>query len=471
MRRRTLFVVAAVVVVVAALGGVYFWKTRQAALAAQQSQGRQVAVRQGTLVATVSASGSIAPEAQVTLNFQTPGTVDQVNVVVGQKVIAGEVLAQLDIAELALALQQAQQAYIAQQISYSQTVAGPKPYELAAAQAQLASAKAQYTDTQTPNDSVVAQALAQLKKAENDVKQAEDTYNDVVVGRATAKEYGVRGGGLGKAEEQMRAQLEVLRAARDSAQVAYDRAVRGSTNAQIRAAYAAVQQAQANLDRLATDADRIAISKAQLEQARITYEQAKLRFDRASLTAPFDGEVGQINITRGGSSSGPLGAVMLVDTSRFHIDVNVDEIDIAKLKVGQAVNVSTDALPDVPITGKIDRIAPVATNQAGVVSYQVRIQVDPTSAPLRSGMSANVTIVTETRADVLIVPNWAIRIDRATGKAYVNRLEGTTAREVEVKTGLRNENDSEVMSGVQEGDMIIVGGVTGLSSIINQATR
>ncbi len=471
MRRRTLVIVTAVVVIAAALGGYYYWKSQQDALAAQQSQGRQVAVRRGVLVATVSASGSIAPEAQVMLNFQAPGTVDKVNVVVGQNVKVGEVLAQLDTAELTLAVQQAQQAYIAQQINYSQTVAGPKPYELVAAQAQLASARAQYADAQTPNDSVVAQALAQLKKADNDVKQAEEAYNGVVAGRAAAKEYGVKGGGLGKAEEQMRAQLEVLRAARDSAQVAYDRAARGSTDAQVRAAYAAVQQAQASLDRLAPDGDRIGISKAQLEQARITNEQAKLRLDRSSLTAPFDGEVGQVNVTRGGSSSGPLGAVMLVDTARFHIDVSVDEIDIAKLKLGQTVNVSTDALPDAPITGKIDRIAPVATNQAGVVSFQARIQVDSAHAPLRAGMSANVTIVTETRSDVLIVPNWAIRIDRATGKAYVSRLEGTTAREVEVKTGLRNENDSEVMSGVQEGDVIIVGGVTGLSSLINQATK
>ena len=59
-----------------------------------------MAVRRGTLIATVSASGTIAPEAQVLLNFQTPGTVDKVNVVVGQKVKAGEVLAQLDTAEL-----------------------------------------------------------------------------------------------------------------------------------------------------------------------------------------------------------------------------------------------------------------------------------------------------------------------------------------------------------------------------------
>jgi HlyD family secretion protein len=141
------------------------------------------------------------------------------------------------------------------------------------------------------------------------------------------------------------------------------------------------------------------------------------------------------------------------------------------LQIGQTVTVSVDALPEATITGKIDRISPVATAQAGVVSYQVRINVDATSAALRAGMSANVTIVTDTRPDVLLVPNWAIRIDRATGKAYVNRLAGNQVSEVEVQTGLRNESDSQVTSGVQAGDVIIVGGVTGLSSLINQASR
>ncbi len=469
MRRS--IVIVAVLVVIAVVGGYFAFRARQDALAAQQTRGRQVTVRRGALIATVSASGSIAPEAQVWLNFQTPGIVDQVNVVVGQKVKAGEVLARLDTAELELAVQQARQAYLIQQVTYSQTLAGPKPYELAAAQAQLDSARAQYMDVKVPNDSQVAQARAQLKKAENDVKQAEEAYNGILAGRAAAKEYGIQGAGLGKAEEQMRAQLEVLRAARDAAQAAYDRAARGATDAQLRVAWAAIQQAQANLDRLTPDADRIAISKAQLEQARIACEQAQLRLERASLVAPFDGQVGQVNITRGGSSSTPGGAMLLVDGSRFHIDVSVDEIDIARLQVGQPVTVSVDALPEAAITGKIDRIAPVATSQAGVVAYQVRINVDPTDAPLRAGMSANVTIVTDVRPDVLLVPNWAIRIDRATGKAYVNRLIGSKTSEVEVKMGLRNENDSQVTSGVQEGDVIIVGGVTGLSTLIDQGMR
>jgi multidrug efflux pump subunit AcrA (membrane-fusion protein) len=298
MRRRT-WIIIAIVVIAAAVGGYFAWTLRtQRVLRAQQAQGRQVTVRRGTLVATVSASGSIAPQAQVMLNFQTPGTVDTVSVVVGQKVKAGEALAQLNTAEFELAAQQARQAWIIQQVNYSLTVAGPKPFDLAAAQAQLTGAWAQYNDVKTPQDNQISQALAQLKKAQNDLQQAEDAYDGVVHGRAVAKEYGVKGGGLGKYEEQMRAQVEVLRAAQDAAQTAYDRAVRGATDAQLRTAWAAVQQAQANLDRLTPDADRIAISRAQLEQARIAYEQAKLQLDRATLTVRRRSGTGQRHARR-----------------------------------------------------------------------------------------------------------------------------------------------------------------------------
>ena len=78
-------------------------------------------------------------------------------------------------------------------------------------------------------------------------------------------------------------------------------------------------------------------------------------------------------------------------------------------------------------------------------------------------MSANVDIITEVRDNVLIVPNWTIRIDRGTGKAYVNLRQGDKINEVEIVTGLRNTNESEVVSGVNEGDELVVVQKSGLS--------
>jgi HlyD family secretion protein len=83
-------------------------------------------------------------------------------------------------------------------------------------------------------------------------------------------------------------------------------------------------------------------------------------------------------------------------------------------------------------------------------------------------MSANVSIVTEERPGALIVPNWAIRLDRATGKAYVNLKEGGQWREVEIVAGVRNENESEVISGLAEGDVVVTGGIQNLESFIQE---
>jgi hypothetical protein len=91
-----------------------------------------------------------------------------------------------------------------------------------------------------------------------------------------------------------------------------------------------------------------------------------------------------------------------------------------------------------------------------VVSYAVRVDFDKLDPRVRAGMTANATIVTERRANVLVVPNWAVRINRETGQATVPVLRGDTVAETPVTLGLRNESVSEVLSGVNEGDHLVL---------------
>ena len=117
-----------------------------------------------------------------------------------------------------------------------------------------------------------------------------------------------------------------------------------------------------------------------------------------------------------------------------------------------------DALPDESVSGVITEIAPTAdTTGTGVVTYLVTINIESDDVPLKPGMTANASIVVEEMDGALIVPNWAIRLDRETGQAFVNRLlADNTIEEVPVVTGLRNEQFSEVISGMAEGDMVVV---------------
>jgi HlyD family secretion protein len=155
-------------------------------------------------------------------------------------------------------------------------------------------------------------------------------------------------------------------------------------------------------------------------------------------------------------------AAVVADLSSFHIDVGIDENSVGALQEEQPVVITIDALPDQTLTGRVDYIAPTATDTGGVVTYKVIIGLDQTDQPVRGGMSANTDVITEVRDNVLIVPNWTIRIDRQTGKSYVYVKRADKIEEIEIVTGLRNANESEVLSGLTEGDVLVVPQKSGL---------
>jgi len=144
----------------------------------------------------------------------------------------------------------------------------------------------------------------------------------------------------------------------------------------------------------------------------------------------------------------------------------VDEVDVAKLAEGQPVEVMLDALPDVVLSGMVERIAPAAAGMAasvgtgvaapGVVSYDMTIVLDPTGAPVRAGMSANATVMVEELADVLLIPTWVVRIDRRTGQTYVQRQAGEQTERVDVQLGVRGNGVVQVLGGLEEGDVVVL---------------
>jgi multidrug efflux pump subunit AcrA (membrane-fusion protein) len=141
-------------------------------------------------------------------------------------------------------------------------------------------------------------------------------------------------------------------------------------------------------------------------------------------------------------------------------------MDIANIAEGQAVTIELDALPDQKLAGSVAKIAPIArTGSTTGTTYDVRIDLEPTSLPLRSGMSATANITSSAREDVLLVPNRAVRRDRETGKTFVERLVGNTPGSVEIRLGLRDEQQSEVRAGLNEGDQIAIRDVSSLQKL------
>jgi HlyD family secretion protein len=413
---------------------------------------RTAAAKRGTIRASVSASGKIAPAGEVNLNFGVPGTVRDVLVSEGDAVQQGDVIAQLDTDNLELAVKQAEQALAAQKLAYTQAIS-PTASDVAAAQAALDSAVASLRQISSPDQIALEIARLQADSANESKRQVELQWNQV-----SDKPVG------GLPRDLLQSQLAQATIAAQIAELQYQNVKRGGTAAQKAAAQAQIEQAQAQLQRLLGNDLTRELAEAQVKQAELNLEAAKQRLDDAQLTAPIDGTISELNVKVGEQvGAGALRpAAVVADLSSFHIDVGIDENSIGALQTEQPVVITVDALPDEQLTGRVDYIAPTASDNAGVVTYKVIIGLDPTELPVRGGMSANADVITEVRDNVLIVPNWTIRIDRQTGKAYVYVQRGDKIEEIEIVTGLRNANESEVVSGLNEGDVLVVPQKSGL---------
>jgi RND family efflux transporter MFP subunit len=148
----------------------------------------------------------------------------------------------------------------------------------------------------------------------------------------------------------------------------------------------------------------------------------------------------------------PVG--ILVDLDRFHTDVFIDELDIGRVGVGQPVNLELDAFPGEQLLGQVGYIEAIGTAAQGLVTYKVTIDVGNPGMPVKPDMTASVSIVVAEKEDVLLVPTRALKRDKQ-GK-YVEILEGTVLIRAAVEVGLSDETHTEVLSGLEEGDAVVV---------------
>ena len=407
-----------------------------------------VLVTRGRIVGSVSGSGAIAAEQTVDLSFQTSGVVKTVAAAAGDHVQAGQVLADLDTNDLQLALANAQTAFNQQQARFDQMRAGASEYDLATAQANVESAQANYDAAvrkANVNDSQLAVARAQLDKATLALQKAQSDY-DIAVAEA-------------KPSDQLKtlaATLAQVKIDYSSAMANYNIQVASINDSSVRSAAAALASAKATLAKLQNSptVQDLQIAQAQLEQAKIALQQAQLRLRNAQLSAPFAGVIMAVNIAPGSSASSALAAIKLMDRSTLHVNLRLNENDVAKVEEGQAVDLSMDSLSGWKAQGILGYIAPAAETSNGVVTYAVRVNFADSSPKVRVGLTANVTIITAQKADVLLVPNSALLPKGAGHIVQVLDANGK-ARDVDVETGISDGAQTEIVSGVGEGTPIV----------------
>lgn len=455
-------------------------------------------VEMGYIEETVSATGNVTTKGNASLAFESSGPIAEVAASEGQHVEEGHVLARLATSSLewqvarseaslnsALArLDQARQAPTSEEIAsaeaaldsaiaaYDRVARGSSEEDLASAQAALDSASAAYRKVKAgPTEADLAAARASIDMAQASLQQAQASY-DLIKSRPDAQM-------LPQALSLQNATIEMGRA-----QANFDAIANHPTESELASARAQVAQAEAQLAQLQdrptvsdlasaraqvaqaeaqiaqlksrpNDVD-VAVTEATVEEARIGLAQAQDALDDALLAAPMDGTVLAVNVNAGEWASPGAPAVVL-GTTEMILDVRIDEIDVAQLAEGQAVHLTFDALRDELFEGTVTHIAPLSTNVGGAVAYAVEISLDPEGRPIRLGMTADVDVVTDSADGVLLVPNRAIEADRQAGRYYVTRALGDgTIQRLEVRIGLRDQTHTQILEGVEEGDLLVL---------------
>ncbi len=242
-----------------------------------------------------------------------------------------------------------------------------------------------------------------------------------------------------------------------AAQAALDKVKKGAGPSEIASGQARLSDAQATLNKLKAGPTEteLAILGSQLQIAQLGVDRATAQLDDARIVSPLDGTVLSISLDVGENVNGsqPVATVAGIDT--LTIKADVDEIDVGRVSTGQPVTVTLDAYPGVKLPGKIESLSPGATLKQGSTVYQATISFTPTSEVVpREGMAANVDITAQRKDDVLMLPNRAL--ETVGRRRYVTVKQGDGTAKVEVETGLSNNTGTEIISGLQEGQVVLL---------------
>ncbi|MHB1019259.1 MAG: efflux RND transporter periplasmic adaptor subunit [Coriobacteriia bacterium] len=359
-------------------------------------------VAPGTIQSTVPAEGRISVETR-DLFFAVPGVVADVSVKPGDTVAAGQVLATLSGAKADVQVAQAQAALAAAQAKLDSAQAGPASTDVAVKQASVDGAEASLASAREAYDLLYAESL------ESTVSASELQAKKAAVTNATS------------ALDIAEANLAAARA--------------GATSSDIAAARAGVAQAQASVD------------------------AALLGNGDLALVAPSAGTVIEVNIQPGASVAGSgAAAIVVADLGNLFVEAELDENDYVAVSVGMPVDVLVDALEGASLEGTVTALSRVGQVDAnGIVSYALTAELDPAGTRAAAGMSVRLDIIIEGVADVLVIPNEAVRM--ADGKQVVDVLdEAGNVRTVGVTLGMTDGRIVEVVEGLETGQRVVLAG-------------
>ena len=409
-------------------------------------------VAKGELIAKVGGTGTVEANKSAVLSWKTSGNVETIYVQNGTSIKSGDKLAELS------------------QSSLSQSVI--------LAQADLVDTK-RNLETVLESDTQRSQIYIDLINAEDDMQEARDdmdhwNYKNAdqdVIDQARA-DFIAAEEILKQAKAKMEAldadageeEIQKIQAEVDEAQTARDKALRnlsyilGKTyTSEVAEDFANYDLAKAQYDDAQREWDRVKDGKNEDDilaaQAKVTAAEAVANM--ANLSAPFDGTVTSVMTKEGDEVAAGIDAFRIDDLSKFYIEVDVAEIDINRIEIGQEAEFTFDSLLDKTYHGKVVDVARAGIEEQGETHFSVKLLISDGDENILPGMTASVSITVLKLEDALIVPTRAIRLEDGEVVVYIQR-SGSIER-VNVEIGSSSDSNTQILSGdIAENDILIL---------------
>ncbi|MBG0784455.1 MAG: efflux RND transporter periplasmic adaptor subunit [Anaerolineaceae bacterium] len=430
-RRWGWWVVLAVVVIIG-LVIVIRNRNNQVNLAESLSNLETEPYQRQNLNAGIYGTGTVESAQTAVLTWSASGIVGDITVSLGQSVHKDDVLMTLDPASVSADILQAQIDVINAQNNLDNLNTNWQA-DLAQAKLDLLKAQTDLDDLSTERKIMNYQRCSdeRIEEFEDDLDQAQKTY-DFFQNADTLK-----------AVNTAQANLDYCMADFSESEVA-------EAELKVELAEAKVAELQDQVDLLSNgpDPEQTTILETQLAMAQS-------RMDSIQVEAPFDGVVTVLSVQPGDVVKAGAQAVQLDDLSHLFLDVQISEVDIPLVEIGQPAELVFDAYYEDTFSGEVVEISPVGSSIQGVVEYAVRIQLEDGDGKIKPGMTASVNIIVEEKDDVLVVPNSAIVTLDGQEQVFVNRNGNFVA--VPVTLGSYSDYYSEIIEAdIEEGELIVI---------------
>jgi macrolide-specific efflux system membrane fusion protein len=336
--------------------------------------------------------------------------------------------------------------------------------DLAPAGQQLSTAQVAYSSATARLTSAIDAPNGQLSSAQSSATSAQNSLNtlnakvDTTLDAARADVAALlvtltgEGQGATNAKNKISQIGTTVTTISDAISGSYLTAVQNVAAAQLRAAQS-LQSAQTSLN---NQPSNVQSAQNSLNNAQTAVATAQTNLDNAVIKATVAGVVTTIGAQVGetASSTSTTGFIVIANTGSMALHGTIGESDVVKLKVGQVATVTVDAIGTAKMTGKVTSLDPVATISGGVPVYGVDVTIDLPNQSVRPGMSGTANVIIASSPNALTVPNLAVKT--ASGKRYLTVMKDGQPVDTDVTFGLSNDTVTEVLTGVQEGDVVVL---------------